>query len=146
MGASSATGVGHGSADKNQKGAEHLRVGAEKIVGPRIVFAGVATTNGSGACPSASPPARRGAVWLRPPRSRRRVRRALVNTNKSPKANSRPPAANICARRRWRSFMSRAVCAMWARCQSLKTKCAPLAPAACPMGAARIGSMRWCGP
>jgi hypothetical protein len=48
MGASSVTGKGLGSADKNQKGAEHMRLGAEKIIGPRVVYAGVATTDGSG--------------------------------------------------------------------------------------------------
>lgn len=48
MGATSVTGVGLGSADKKQKGSEHLRVGAEKIIGPRIVYAGSVTLDGSG--------------------------------------------------------------------------------------------------
>ncbi len=44
MGASSVTGVGQGSADKaGQKGSEHLWVGVEKLIGPRIVHAGSAT-------------------------------------------------------------------------------------------------------
>lgn len=35
------TGVGQGSADKiGQKGSEHLFVGVEKLVGPRVVLAG----------------------------------------------------------------------------------------------------------
>lgn len=48
MGASSVTGVGQGSADKaGQKGSEHLFVGVEKLIGPRIVFAGSATFSAS---------------------------------------------------------------------------------------------------
>ncbi len=44
MGASSVTGVGQGSADKaGQKGSEHLWVGVEKLIGPRVVHAGRAT-------------------------------------------------------------------------------------------------------
>ncbi len=48
MGATSVTGKGLGSADKRQKGSEHLRVGAEKIIGPRIVACGAGTLDGSG--------------------------------------------------------------------------------------------------
>ena len=49
MGASSVTGVGQGSADKaGQKGSEHLFIGVEKLIGPRIVHAGsVALNNAS---------------------------------------------------------------------------------------------------
>lgn len=48
MGASSVTGTGKGSAVKKQKGSEHMRLGAEKIIGPRVVYAGSVTTDGSG--------------------------------------------------------------------------------------------------
>lgn len=48
MGATSVTGVGLGSADKKQKGSEHLRVGAEKIIGPRVVWADNVSLDGSG--------------------------------------------------------------------------------------------------
>lgn len=48
MGATSVTGVGLGSADKKQKGSEHMRLGAEKIIGPRIVYAKIVTLDGSG--------------------------------------------------------------------------------------------------
>jgi hypothetical protein len=48
MGASSVTGVGLGSADKRQKGSEHMRLGAEKVIGPRVVYAGNHTLDGSG--------------------------------------------------------------------------------------------------
>lgn len=48
MGATSVTGVGIGSADKKQKGGEHLRVGAEKIIGPRLIYANSVTMDGSG--------------------------------------------------------------------------------------------------
>ena len=48
MGASSVTGVGQGSADKRQKGSEHMRLGAEKVIGPRVVYAGRVTTDSSG--------------------------------------------------------------------------------------------------
>lgn len=48
MGASSVTGVGQGSADKTgQKGSEHLFVGVEKLIGPRIVFAHAGVVLGS---------------------------------------------------------------------------------------------------
>lgn len=44
MGASSVTGVGQGSADKaGQKGSEHLFVGVEKLIGVRVVHAGLVT-------------------------------------------------------------------------------------------------------
>lgn len=44
MTASSVTGIGQGSADKSgQKGSEHLFVGVEKLIGPRIMFASTAT-------------------------------------------------------------------------------------------------------
>jgi hypothetical protein len=47
--ASSVTGVGQGSADKaGQKGSEHLFVGVEKLIGPRVVLAGKATVGGGG--------------------------------------------------------------------------------------------------
>lgn len=48
MAATSVTGVGLGSADKRQKGSEHMRLGAEKIIGPRVVYAGRHTLDGSG--------------------------------------------------------------------------------------------------
>lgn len=48
MGATSVTGTGLGSAEKKQKGSERTRVGAEKIVGPRIVASGSGTLDGSG--------------------------------------------------------------------------------------------------
>ncbi len=48
MGASSVTGVGQGSADKTgQKGSEHLFVGVEKLIGPRVVLAGSWTLAGT---------------------------------------------------------------------------------------------------
>lgn len=47
MGATSVTGVGLGSADKRQKGSEHMRLGAEKLIGPRIVAADDATLSGT---------------------------------------------------------------------------------------------------
>lgn len=48
MGATSVTGVGLGSADGSQKGSEHLSIGANKIIGPRIVYAHTVTLDGSG--------------------------------------------------------------------------------------------------
>lgn len=48
MAATSVTGKGLGSADKKQKGSEHLRIGAEKILGPRVVYANKVTLDGSG--------------------------------------------------------------------------------------------------
>jgi hypothetical protein len=43
MAATSVTGTGLGSAVGKQKGSEHLSVGAEKIIGPRVVYAGLHT-------------------------------------------------------------------------------------------------------
>lgn len=40
MGASSVTGVGQGSADKRNKGSEHMTLGVEKLIGARVVDAG----------------------------------------------------------------------------------------------------------
>lgn len=40
MTASSVTGVGQGSADKNQKGSEHTTLGVTHLIGPRVVDAG----------------------------------------------------------------------------------------------------------
>lgn len=48
MGATSVTGKGLGSADKRQKGSEHMRLGAEKLIGPRVVAADDATLAGGG--------------------------------------------------------------------------------------------------
>jgi hypothetical protein len=48
MVATSATGVGKGSADKKNKGSEHLTISANKIIGPRVVFAKQVTLDGSG--------------------------------------------------------------------------------------------------
>lgn len=43
MAATSVTGVGLGSADKKQKGSEHLRVGVEKLIGPKAIAVGQVT-------------------------------------------------------------------------------------------------------
>lgn len=48
MVATSATGVGKGSADKKNKGSEHLTISANKIIGPRVVFAKQVTLDSSG--------------------------------------------------------------------------------------------------
>jgi hypothetical protein len=48
MTATSATGKGLGSADKKNKGSEHLTIGANKIIGPRVVACGSGTLDGSG--------------------------------------------------------------------------------------------------
>lgn len=48
MAATSVTGVGLGSAVGKQKGSEHLSIGAEKIIGPRVVYAGLHTLDSSG--------------------------------------------------------------------------------------------------
>lgn len=48
MAATSVTGVGLGSAVGSQKGSEHLSIGAEKIIGPRVVYAKLHTLDGSG--------------------------------------------------------------------------------------------------
>ena len=47
MAVTSITGTGIGAA-VNQKGSEHMRLGAEKLIGPRVVAADDATLNGSG--------------------------------------------------------------------------------------------------
>ena len=49
MSATSVTGKGLGSVDKKQKGSEHLSIGANKLIGPRIVAAGVVTLSGGAA-------------------------------------------------------------------------------------------------
>jgi hypothetical protein len=46
MAATSVTGVGPGSADKQQKGSEHLRVGVEKLIGPKAIAVGQVTLSG----------------------------------------------------------------------------------------------------
>jgi hypothetical protein len=48
MAATSVTGRGLGSADKRQKGSEHVRLGAEKLIGPRPVACGTVTLSGGG--------------------------------------------------------------------------------------------------
>jgi hypothetical protein len=48
MGASSVTGTGYGSADKKNKGSEHMTLGVEHLIGPRVVDAGsVALASGT---------------------------------------------------------------------------------------------------
>lgn len=49
MSATSITGKGLGSVDKKQKGSEHLSIGANKLIGPRIVAAGTVTLSGGAA-------------------------------------------------------------------------------------------------
>lgn len=49
MACSSVTGKGLGSADTRVKGSEHLSVGAEKLIGPRVVAAGEVTLSGGAA-------------------------------------------------------------------------------------------------
>lgn len=44
MGASSVTGVGQGSVEGQDKGSKHFTVGANRLVGPRIIAAGTATS------------------------------------------------------------------------------------------------------
>lgn len=46
MAATSVTGKGLGSADKKNKGSEHLSLSANKLIGPRIVAAGTKTLSG----------------------------------------------------------------------------------------------------
>lgn len=46
MGASSVTGVGLGQA-RNQKGSEHVSVGVNKLVGPRVMAAGSQVFSGT---------------------------------------------------------------------------------------------------
>jgi hypothetical protein len=48
MGATSVTGVGPGSAEKKNKGSERMTLGAEQIIGPRIVYANSVTTDAEG--------------------------------------------------------------------------------------------------
>jgi hypothetical protein len=48
MACTTVTGRGLGSADKRQKGSEHDRLGAEKLIGPRAVAIGTVTLDGSG--------------------------------------------------------------------------------------------------
>ena len=48
MAATSVTGKGLGSADRKQKGSEHIRLGTEKLIGPRAVAVGTVTLDGSG--------------------------------------------------------------------------------------------------
>lgn len=48
MGATSVTGKGLGSADKKNKGSEHMTLSASKLIGPRVVYAGRHTLDGSG--------------------------------------------------------------------------------------------------
>lgn len=43
MAASSVTGVGPGSADKVNKGSEHMHLGVDHLIGPRMVDAGQAS-------------------------------------------------------------------------------------------------------
>lgn len=44
MGASSVTGVGQGAVEGNNMGSKHFSVGANRLVGPRILAAGTATS------------------------------------------------------------------------------------------------------
>ena len=48
MGATSVTGVGTGSASGSNKGSDRMTIGAEKVIGPRVVYAGSVTTDSSG--------------------------------------------------------------------------------------------------
>lgn len=48
MTASSVTGRGLGSADGKNKGSEHMTLGVEKLLGPRIMAADEVTLDGSG--------------------------------------------------------------------------------------------------
>ena len=49
MGATSVTGVsGPGAVDGIQKGSEHMSLGVNKLIGPRVVAAGTATIGGGG--------------------------------------------------------------------------------------------------
>jgi hypothetical protein len=48
MGATSVTGKGLGSADGKNKGSAHMTLGAEKLVGPRVVACDEITLDGSG--------------------------------------------------------------------------------------------------
>ena len=48
MGATSVTGKGRGAAVGMQKGSEHVTMGAEKLIGPRVVVADSVVLDGSG--------------------------------------------------------------------------------------------------
>ena len=48
MTASSVTGRGLGSADGKNKGSEHMTLGVERLIGPRIMAADAVTLDGSG--------------------------------------------------------------------------------------------------
>lgn len=49
MGATSVTGVsGAGSVEGIQRGSEHMSLGVEKLIGPRVVAGGSATLSGGG--------------------------------------------------------------------------------------------------
>ena len=48
MGATSVTGKGLGSADGQNKGSSHMTLGAEKLIGPRVVACDEITLDGSG--------------------------------------------------------------------------------------------------
>lgn len=43
MAASSVTGVGQGSADRSNKGSEHMHLGVDHLIGPRVIDAGQAS-------------------------------------------------------------------------------------------------------
>lgn len=48
MGATSVTGKGLGSADGSNKGSAHMTIGAEKVIGPRVVACDNITLDSSG--------------------------------------------------------------------------------------------------
>ena len=48
MTATSVTGIGLGSADGQNKGSEHMTLGAGHLIGPRVVAADIGTLNASG--------------------------------------------------------------------------------------------------
>ncbi len=48
MTATSVTGIGLGSADGQNKGSEHMTLGAGQLIGPRVVVADEGTLDGSG--------------------------------------------------------------------------------------------------
>lgn len=48
MAATSVTGKGLGSADKKNKGSEHMTLGVSKLIGPRFVYADQVTLDSSG--------------------------------------------------------------------------------------------------
>jgi hypothetical protein len=56
MGATSVTGVsGPGAVDGLNKGSEHMSLGVNKLIGPRVVAAGTATIGGGGTVAVAIP-------------------------------------------------------------------------------------------